>query len=247
MRWFDGGQSAMMAALEHGPHYLPQHLFAGPPERVLIGMKVHANTISHARLVALEDTYPRTRTVLGAERFNAECRRFLACPGVAARPLTQIGAGFAEFLADHLPCRKGADLARFEWHWLTAYHAADAAPLMLGALTGLSPETLMDQKLACHPAAFAGDFGRFVHDYLDTEIACLAGAEAILITRPDAAVLVSPASALMGEILALAKKPVTIGNLLAVLAEPTDNGAAPVDETMQALIALINAGAITAA
>ncbi len=44
--------------------HLPDDLFAGPHERVLVGMKVHANTISHARLVALEETFPRTRDVI---------------------------------------------------------------------------------------------------------------------------------------------------------------------------------------
>lgn len=247
MRWFESGQSAIMAALEHGPDHMPFNLFAGPRERVLIGMKVHANTISHARLVALEETFPRTREALGHDRFNADSRRFLSSAEVAARPLMQIGAGFDTFLAAHSASPDTAELARFEWHWLAAYHAPDATPLMLAALTRLSPETLLDQKLMRHPAAFAGCFARFVHDLLSEEAMGLADADAILIARAHAEVLVSPASTLMAEILALAEKPVPISNLLTSVIEPVSNRAAPVDDIMQALVALINAGALIAA
>lgn len=247
MSWLERGQSAMMAALEQGPDYLPQHLFAGSPKRVLIGMKVHANTISHARLVALEETFPRTREMLGHEQFNALCRAFLTHSQVLAKPLGQIGAGFGTFLAAQSASQHGADLARFEWHWLAAYHAADAAPLMIDTLTSLSPEALLDHKLVRHPAAYAASFGQLVHDLLDKEIAGLGKAEAILIARPHATVLVSPACVLMADILALVEKTVSISNLLAVLCEPDSNRAAAVEETMQALIALINAGAITSA
>ena len=83
MPWLDQGQSAMMAALDHGPAHLPDGLFIGSPERVLAGMKVHANTISHARLVALEETFPRTREAIGHDRFNAHSRLFLDEPRVA--------------------------------------------------------------------------------------------------------------------------------------------------------------------
>jgi len=85
MQWLDGGQSAMMQALDHGPAHLPQGLFTGSPERVLAGMKVHANTISHARLVALEDTFQRTRQFIGHESFNAHSRLFIQQPGVTGR------------------------------------------------------------------------------------------------------------------------------------------------------------------
>ena len=36
--------------INNGPDVLDPALFAGPLDRVLIGLKTHANTISHARL-----------------------------------------------------------------------------------------------------------------------------------------------------------------------------------------------------
>lgn len=246
MRWLDGGQSAMMQALDHGPAHLPEGLFAGAAERVLAGMKVHANTISHARLVALEDTFPHTRAVLGHDRFNECSRRFLQQPGVTAASLADIGETFAAFLRDTREGAEVAELAHFEWLWLQAYHAADAAPLDLAMVAGLPPEALLDVRLTRHPAAFAERFSPLVQERIGAEIPGLDKSEAILIARPQADVLISPASALMTDILSAAENSVTIGNLLTVATEPAGNEAAQVDAAMQALVALINAGALIA-
>ncbi len=248
MQWLDDGQRAVMRALDHGPTHLPYDLFIGSPERVLAGMQVHANTISHARLVALEDTFPRTRAWIGHEGFNAASRAFLEQAGVTAQPHAEIGAGFAAYLAAQ--GEGAAELARFEWLWLRAYHAADAVPLALAALAGFAPEELLMITLQRHPAAFADRFAVLVHDQIGqigqigAEVAGLAEAEAILITRPDVDVLIAPASALMAEILATAKNPQTIGNLLTLGSELLIDAEEPVAAAMQALVALINAGAL---
>jgi hypothetical protein len=244
MRWLDEGQSAMMAALDHGPAHLPGGLFAGSPEQVLAGMKVHANTISHARLVALEDTFPRTREAIGHDSFNALSRLFINEPGVAAQPLAAIGSGFDGFLIAAGENHGVADLARFEWLWLQSYHAADAESLMLGELAGLAPEALLEQVLVCHPAAIAARFAPLVHDLIGAEVPGLGEAETILITRPQAEVLVAPANDLMNRVFALAEKPRTIGNLLALASEVQGDEAELVDAAMQALVALINVGAL---
>ncbi len=247
MRWLDGGQSAVMQALDHGPAYMPEGLFAGSPERVLAGMKVHANTISHARLVALEETFPRTREYMGHDQFNAHSRLFIQQPGVTAAALAEIGAAFPAFLIEAGEGAGVADLARFEWCWLTAYHAADTAPLALDALTGLAPERLLEQRLARHPAACAERFAPLVHDLIGTEVPSIAESDAILIARPHADVLISPANLLMSVVLSAAENPVTIGNLLTLATEPLDNEAAQVSAVMQALAGLIDAGALITA
>lgn len=236
-----------MRALDRGPAHLPHGLFAGSHDRVLAGMTVHANTISHARLMALEDTFPRTRHAIGVAMFNAISRLFLEQPGVTARPLARIGAGFDDFLSCRSDHPGAADLARFEWCWLQSYHAADAPPLELATLVKLAPDVLLDQELMRHPAATASRFGRHVGNWLSEEVNGLEHAEAILIARPGADVLVSPATAVMVRLLAHAEKAVSIGNLLAPISETRDNGEAPGMPTMQALITLINAGAFTAA
>lgn len=247
MRWLDGGQSAMMQALDHGPAYLPEGLFAGSQEQVLAGMKVHANTISHARLVALEDTFPRTREHIGHDRFNAHSRLFIQQPEVTAAALTDIGAGLPMFLREIGECAGVADLALFEWLWLQAYHAADAVPLELDTLSLLTPEALLEHKLARHPAACAERFAPLVHELIGEEVPGVNQSDAILIARPHADVLVSPASVLMVDLLIAAEIPVPIGNLLAQINELTNDEAAQVDASMQSLVALIHAGALMSA
>lgn len=244
---YENGQNAMMAALDHGPAHLPHALFAGPAERVLAGMAVHANTISHARLVALEETYPRTLAHLGHADFNRLSRCFIEQPAVASQPLAAIGAGFAAFLTEQGDADGAADLVRFEWRWLQSYHAAEAEPLTLGALAGLDPDALLAVTLLTHPAAAAATYAPLVQTVLGAQVPGLEGAEAILLTRPEAEVLVSPASALMTQILALAQNPQPVGNLLAPGGEQADDEGAPVDAAMQALVALMNAGALVRA
>lgn len=244
MPWLEEGQEAMMRALDHGPAHLPNGLFAGSVDRVLAGMKVHANTISHARLIALEDTYPRTRDHLGHGRFNQHSRLFLQQPGVSGRSLAMIGAGFDRFLARHGEGEGPAALARFEWLWLQSYHAAEAEVLTLEELTCLAPEALLEQSLASHPAAFAARFHPLVPELIGTEIPGLASAQAILIARPEAKVLISPATTVMVDLLNAAEISCTIGNLLEPFAEQADDGKSAVDGIMQALVSLINAGAL---
>lgn len=104
-------QAAIAATLLHGPDHLPAGLFAGDDNAVLRGLRVHANTVSHARLVALEETFPRTREHLGEAEFNRLSRAFVEGGGAERLALPDIGRDFAGWLGDPL----AADLARVEW------------------------------------------------------------------------------------------------------------------------------------
>ncbi|PAL19835.1 putative DNA-binding domain-containing protein [Sphingopyxis sp. GW247-27LB] len=237
-------QTTVMKALDRGPDFLPDHLFAGTRARVLTGMKVHANTISHARLVALEDTFPRTRQWLGHDLFNEHSRLYLEQPGVTTRTLARIGDQFPGHLASRGESRMAIDIARFEWLWLEAYHAAEAPWLNLTDLAGIEPQALMDLAIKAHPAASSGRFDPVVKRLIGEEVPGMADAHAILLTRPEAQVLVSPATADMRVIFCATEIPVTIGNLLASLREPDCKKQQSPDDFMPALIALLEAGAL---
>lgn len=235
-----------MQALDHGPDYLPQSLFSGPSLRVLAGMKVHANTVSHGRLVALEETYPRTRVLLGHDRFNEHSRLFVQQPGVTAAALANIGCGFSDFLASGGEV-VAADMARFEWLWLESFHAADAAPLLLADLAGIAPEALMALVVARHPAARMEHFGHELIAAIGGNIGVPEGARTILISRPAHEVLISPANPAMASAFALAQVPQTLGNLFAVLDEPGRKERFSPDDIMAAIIDLLNVGALVRA
>jgi hypothetical protein len=223
-------QAAVAATLLCGPDHLPAGLFAGDAAAVLRGLRVHANTISHARLVALEDTFPRTRDYLGEAAFNRLSRAFVDAGGAQGRTLADIGATFPDWLADPL----AADLARAEWAWLESYHAADAAALVLGDLAGLDEAALLALTVRRHPAVrvvmLSGNAAPLIDPAFGRDTA------ALMITRPDAAVrlfAIDPADA---AAIAMASDISPLCNLIAHLAEHHADGGA-------AIAALIDAGA----
>lgn len=233
-----------MRALDLGPAYLPEELLVAGRMRALLGLKVHANTISHARLVALEETYPRTRALLGHEKFNEHSRRFLDRPGATAHALARIGEDFAAFVDATGEARAAADLAVFEWAWLEAYHAAEAPVLALADLAGIDEGALLDIMLARHPAAHLLHLDRAVHWLIGDEVPELCDAHAILLARPHAEVLVSPATSRMSAIFEQLEAPVSICNLFEACAEPVPGDQPPPVDIMPALIALLEAGAL---
>ena len=237
-------QRAMMQAIGGGPEFLPGDLFLGSEERIIAGMKVHANTISHARLIALEETFPRCLELMGQVRFNALSRRYLDRPGIAVPDLCALGEGFPAFLQMEDCAPLVSDLARFEWLWLETYHAADAGVLGLADLVGLGEAELLTVRIARHPSARFGTFGRELHIALEREVPGLAAAAAILLVRPDADVLAIPLDPEMRAVLSACENPLSIGNLLQGGSEPVGKDRLAPDRAMAALIALLGAGAL---
>lgn len=223
-------QAAIAATLLQGPAHLPANLFAGNDAAVLRGLRVHANSISHARLVAIEETFPRTRAYLGESEFNRLSRRFVEEGGAQRRSLNDVGAGFADWLADP----RAADMARVEWAWLETYHAADAPALALADLTGLDEAGLLGLTVRRHPAvrivALASDAARLV------DPAFAADTRALLVTRPDADVRLFAIEPAAAAALGMAGDIAPLGNLIAHLAEQHPDGGT-------AIAVLIEAGA----
>lgn len=243
----DDSQAMTMRALDRGPQCLDLAMFAGSPQRVLAGMKVHANTISHARLVALEQTFPRTRDLVGDSRFNSLSRQYIDELHLPSCTLALTGAAFPQFLDQVEADSTAIDMARFEWLWLESYHAGDACPLALADLAGIDPAGLVALEVACHPATRIGCFGRSLHRILAQEIPRLERAGAIMLTRPASQVLIFPASPAMVVLLSLAKSPVSLGNLLAALTEQDIDRHSAAADPMEAIAFLLQAGALVRA
>jgi len=69
--------------------------------------------------------------------------------------LAQWGADFPHFIETFEPAQSLpflADVARLEWFWLRAYHAADATPLSIDVLSQLSETALEENSLMLHPS-----------------------------------------------------------------------------------------------
>ena len=136
-------------ALRLGPDFCPPDLFDGSVAHIVRGLKVHANNISHARHVAIEETYPRLLERVGIEAFHRAAELFLEREVVSRRALDALGQDFHVQLGD--PVER--DLAKAEWAWLEAYRAADAVPFGMDELSALGPDALIESCLTMHPAA----------------------------------------------------------------------------------------------
>lgn len=208
-------QAAMQATLAFGPGHCPPDLFAGTVPAIVRGLKAHANTISHARFIALEESYPKLRDEIGAAAFHRAAERHLDDPNVRLRTLDQLGEGFERQLIR----ATWRNLARTEWAWLEAYHAPDAAAFSIEALALLAPEELVAVSVDRHPAARL--------------IMLEEGQGAMIVTRPEADVQVTPLNPDSADLFASIDCAVPLGTLLATSPAPT-------------ILALIAAGAVIA-
>jgi hypothetical protein len=233
-------QARFIAVLQQGPEAFPHGLFADSPERALLGLRAHANTISHARLVALEETFPRTLERMGHATFNARSREFAELPHVRVRKLMQLGQGFGDFLAVRGEDAECADLAAIEWAWLEAYHSAEAATLRLTDLAGLDEAALLALPIAIHPAARIVGLASAAHVLLPELAAAPPKARHVLITRLDADVYLRALASLEAVLAEAVENAGVLGNLLALAIE--QGGEA---DALPAIFALIDAGMLT--
>lgn len=213
---------AMRSALALGPDHCPPDLFAGPLDATIRGLKAHANQISHARHVALEESFPRTRELLGMKEFHRAAKTHLAEHDVLRQPQARIGAGFADRLNG-----TARDLAAVEWAWLEAHGAADALAFDLEAITGLDAERVAATIVSRHPAArwlAIADPAQFCWEGLAMPAA------AILVTRPRWEIFVTGIDSPTKQLLDRLARPHSLGDLL--------------EQNSAATTALVTAGAL---
>ncbi len=224
--------------INDGPGVLNPALFDGPIDRVILGLKAHANTISHARLVALEETFPRTRNALGESKFNALSRTYCETEFARSSTPNSIGEGFGLFLQLCAQDTAIIDLCRIEWAWLESYHAPDASALVLIDLALLDEGALLSLQIAPHPAARMVTLHAPVAPEL-SEFAASAKTPAILIARPANTVTLTALTKVDMAIFYAAKFSANIGNLLIVGIEQTDEQTA-----LGSVMKLLGAGAL---
>ncbi|WOE76234.1 HvfC/BufC family peptide modification chaperone [Alterisphingorhabdus coralli] len=236
---YSAAQRDFMTVLQRGPGAFPDGVFAGRPERALLGLKAHANTISHARLVALEDTYPKTRERLGDEAFNQLSRAFVERDEVMTRDMNSIGEAFGDYLAAHGVDEASTDLARIEWAWLQSYHAAEAECLTMQDVAGLDEQELLDLPLQWHPSLHYVPLSAPLAPELGPGFESEAPVTAMLLARPEAEVLLHPHHAEAAVIFAIAKKSIRMRNFLEAACEQFSENSA-----LEQIFALVGAGAL---
>lgn len=119
---------------------------------------VYRNNVVMSLIDALADTFPVVRQLVGEAFFRA-----MACEYIYRHPprspvLARYGEGFADFVAGFEPAfcvPYLADVARLEWAWVCAFHAADARSLPVQEMAKLldQPERLPATRLLFAPSA----------------------------------------------------------------------------------------------
>jgi hypothetical protein len=230
-------QARFVACLQKGPSHFPDEMFAEDRARALLGLKAHANTISHARLVALENAYPKLYEHIGHEKFHSLSRDYIEQDHILICDLNRIAAEFADFLKSRECAGTEVDLARVEWAWIESYRAAEADPLALANIATLDEKSLLGLAIEAHPAmrlvALTGQLSPQLGE-LGPETP-----HALLVARPEAQVLFHPLTAADHAVAGKIVNSATLGNLLDAALELGDEALA-----MQHIVKLIEAGAL---
>jgi hypothetical protein len=231
-------QANFIATLNDGPDWLDPTLFSGPKDRILLGLKAHANTISHARLVALEETFPLTRQQIGEAAFNQLSREYAETTDARAMDSNRIGKNFIPFLREFAVHVATVQLAAIEWAWLESYHAADAIALTAADLGGLEEAALLAMTVGIHPSARVFELIAPLSSVL-TELA-ERHPHSVLAIRPDAEVRLVALDGNQSALLArAANENCMVGNLLELAFEVSGEQA-----PLEPILYLIGAGAL---
>ncbi|MDT4329124.1 DNA-binding domain-containing protein [Methylomonas sp. MED-D] len=104
---------------------------------------------------ALREVYPVVERLVGEQFFNYLARFFIEAHPPAQAALLHYGEALADFLTDFPPTHGLdylADVARLEWYWHGAYHAADAALLDARGLAAVPASLYPALRLRFHPS-----------------------------------------------------------------------------------------------
>lgn len=120
------------------------------------GYAIHARNVRNSLVLALEQSFPVVRALVGDAFFVEAARCFVSNSPPTKSWLTAYGRGFPEFLSAYQPASTLpylADIAELEWARIRAAFSDDAPAIDLRALTLLSPNALMELVVNLHPCA----------------------------------------------------------------------------------------------
>lgn len=133
------------------PQSVKSHLRKQPAKR----FNVYRNNIYSTLIDVLQARFATVARLVGEEFFRATARVFVEEQPPTSPVLMRYGGTFGDFLdafepAAGLPYL--GDIARLEWAWSQAYHAADATPLGPDDLTRIPPEQVAGLSVTLHPS-----------------------------------------------------------------------------------------------
>lgn len=171
-------------------------------------LQIYRNNVYASLTDALVAVYPVIARLVGEDCFRGCGYHYLRNAPPTSGNLHDFGEHFPEFLSSFEPVRELTylpDVARLEWAWHRAFHAADAAEFALEALSQVAPEKYGALRFALHPSAqlMASDYpvlriwqtNQPNADTADTSegvVDLAEGGVRLLIARRDIAVEIEP-------------------------------------------------------
>jgi hypothetical protein len=147
-------QTAFAAAVYEDRTSIVGHLCDGAFEAARHA-RIYRNNAYANLTEALAAVYPVVQRLVGADFFEQTARRYIAAHSPRSGNLHDFGAAFADFLrafdaAQSLPYLP--DVARLEWAWHEAFHAADAPPFDFARLATVPAAEYGALMFALHPS-----------------------------------------------------------------------------------------------
>ncbi|MFY0614890.1 MAG: putative DNA-binding domain-containing protein [Hyphomicrobiaceae bacterium] len=148
-------QNAFAAALRDPTLDVPEAVGPREQSEPVARFNVYRNNTAVSLTEAIADSYPVVRELVGDEFFTALARAYTDDNVPVSPVLIHYGDQFPDFISgfkqlDSLPFL--ADVARVEWSWVQAYHAADQTCINADALQSIDPDALNDARLELHPS-----------------------------------------------------------------------------------------------
>lgn len=118
-------------------------------------LSIHRNTTLHTLTDSLHAVYPVVHRLVGEEFFAMVARDFIRAQPPATGVLLDFGGALAGFLTDYAPAESLAylpDVARLEWAWHGAFHAADGVAVSAESLAAVAADDAEALRLFLHPS-----------------------------------------------------------------------------------------------
>jgi len=115
---------------------------------------VYRNNVTVGLVNTVSGSFPAVKRIVGDDFFAAMAIAYVRAEPPTSPVLLEYGNGFADFIAGFEPAGSLpylADVARIEWAWHEAYHAAEAQSLGPDDLAGIAESDLPALIFSMHP------------------------------------------------------------------------------------------------
>lgn len=116
---------------------------------------IYRNNRMVSLIDALAAVFPAVENLVGTDFFRAMAREFIIAHPPLSPVLIEYGGDFPGYVTAFEPAQSLdylGDVARVEWAWHCAYHAADAESASLDLIAGLPPDRIAALRFSFHPS-----------------------------------------------------------------------------------------------